>query len=128
MNYETFFQTELESLRETGNYRVFAELERKRGSFPKARKHGDGPDEVTVWCSNDYLGMGQDPDVIATMKEAVDTFGAGSGGTRRRKTRDRGRNRNRRRGLRRGQKPSRSDDASRRQLREETAPRVRNHG
>jgi 5-aminolevulinate synthase len=78
MNYETFFQAELDSLRDAGNYRVFAELERKRGHFPRATKHGDGPDEVTVWCSNDYLGMGQSPHVLRAMHDAIDSCGAGA--------------------------------------------------
>ncbi|MEL6212254.1 MAG: 5-aminolevulinate synthase, partial [Pseudomonadota bacterium] len=69
MNYETFFNEELNRLREDGNYRVFADIKRKAGSFPCAANHGEiGPDNVTVWCSNDYLGMGQHPEVLAAMK------------------------------------------------------------
>ena len=83
MNYETFFRAELDSLVEEGNYRIFAELERHRGNFPRATHYrSQGNAEVTVWCSNDYLGMGQHPKVLAAMKEAVDRYGAGAGGTR----------------------------------------------
>ena len=83
MNFEGFFEGELNTLREAGNYRVFADLERHRGSFPKATRYGDGGEsEVTVWCSNDYLGMGQNECVVEAVKSAVDAAGTGSGGTR----------------------------------------------
>ncbi|MBV2359358.1 5-aminolevulinate synthase [Thalassococcus sp. CAU 1522] len=83
MDFDSLFNAQLDTLKEEGNYRIFAELERKAGAFPKARSHDeDCPDEVTVWCSNDYLGMGQHPEVIAAMQEAVAACGCGAGGTR----------------------------------------------
>ncbi len=83
MDFDALFQAQLDTLKEDGNYRIFAELERKAGAFPRARCHDeDSPDQVTVWCSNDYLGMGQHPDVIAAMKGAIDACGVGAGGTR----------------------------------------------
>jgi 5-aminolevulinate synthase len=83
MDYDSLFRTQLDQLRREGNYRVFAELERARGNFPRARHHGgEDVSDVTVWCSNDYLGMGQHPDVLAAMHEALDRCGAGAGGTR----------------------------------------------
>lgn len=83
MDYDALCEAQLDGLREAGNYRVFAELERKRGQFPNAVRHvGDRQEQVTVWCSNDYLGMGQHPAVIAAMHTALDEYGAGAGGTR----------------------------------------------
>ena len=85
MNYEAFFQSQLDALKSEGNYRVFANLERHVGEFPKATRRRNGENDthpVTVWCSNDYLGMGQHPEVRAAMVNAIETCGAGAGGTR----------------------------------------------
>jgi 5-aminolevulinate synthase len=81
MNYEAYFAQCLDQLRVEGRYRVFANLERRRGFFPRAFE-SRVREEVTVWCSNDYLGMGQHPVVLDAMIEAVRALGAGSGGTR----------------------------------------------
>ncbi|MFV0333311.1 MAG: 5-aminolevulinate synthase [Tropicimonas sp.] len=83
MDYQGYFRQRLSDLRDEGNYRVFIDLERRRGAFPAAMRTGESTrDEVTIWCSNDYLGMGQHPDVIAAMHGAIDRCGAGAGGTR----------------------------------------------
>jgi 5-aminolevulinate synthase len=81
MDYEGFFIERVDALRAEGRYRIFADLERRCGRFPRAYDHRIGA-EVTVWCSNDYLGMGQHPVVLAAMEEALRTMGAGAGGTR----------------------------------------------
>ncbi|MEO1420424.1 MAG: aminotransferase class I/II-fold pyridoxal phosphate-dependent enzyme, partial [Pseudomonadota bacterium] len=85
MRHLKAFEDALANIHGEGRYRVFVDLHRHRGRFPKATARF--PDqteerEITVWCSNDYLGMGQDDDVIEAMHEAIDSFGAGSGGTR----------------------------------------------
>jgi 5-aminolevulinate synthase len=83
MNFDGFFNEKLDGLKKEGRYRVFIDMERHAGSFPKATRHVNGEQKpVTVWCSNDYLGMGQHPAVLAAMHEAIDKSGAGAGGTR----------------------------------------------
>ncbi len=84
MDYNQIFDNHLQNLHKEGRYRVFAPLERICGKFPKAVYHApDGSSkEVTIWCSNDYLGMGQNKTVINAIKNAVDNHGAGAGGSR----------------------------------------------
>jgi 5-aminolevulinate synthase len=83
MNYDKFFRKQVDLLRREGNYRIFQTLQRHRGDFPHATHHRErGAAPVTVWCSNDYLGMGQHPTVLEAMHEALDRCGAGAGGTR----------------------------------------------
>ncbi|MGX0976681.1 5-aminolevulinate synthase [Roseovarius sp. MBR-51] len=83
MDFDAMFTAQLDALKKEGNYRIFAELERQCGAFPKAKSHdAEAPAEVTVWCSNDYLGMGQHPVVRQAMKDAIDACGTGAGGTR----------------------------------------------
>ena len=83
MNFDALFNEQIDQLKSDGNYRYFAELERKCGKFPRASNHVEGEKrDVTVWCSNDYLGMGQHPLTIDAMCEAVQRTGTGAGGTR----------------------------------------------
>jgi 5-aminolevulinate synthase len=84
VDYQSVFNAAIERLHEEGRYRVFIDILRNKGAFPNARCFAghNGPKPITVWCSNDYLAMGQHPDVIAAMEEALHDVGAGSGGTR----------------------------------------------
>jgi 5-aminolevulinate synthase len=84
VDYDGIFKAAIDRLHEEGRYRVFIDILRTKGSFPNAHCfHGhNGPKPITVWCSNDYLGMGQHPAVVAAMEEALHSVGAGSGGTR----------------------------------------------
>src|ERR1700692_4618944 len=81
--YRSRFRESLAALRRESRYRVFADIVRRRGAYPQASLYTNQQSHpVTVWCSNDYLGMSQHPKVIAAMREAVEQAGAGSGGTR----------------------------------------------
>lgn len=82
-NYEKHFTGCLDALRKEKRYRFFKELGRHCGEFPQAGLHNSGPErDISIWCSNDYLGMGQHPKVLQAMHAALETFGAGAGGTR----------------------------------------------
>lgn len=83
VNYDNLFEQAIQDLKTENRYRVFTELGRHAGRFPRASRYTEqGPSEITIWCSNDYLGMGQHPKVLKAMKDAVDRYGAGAGGTR----------------------------------------------
>ena len=83
MNYDQIFKDALTAIRQENRYRVFADIERRVGRFPRVLLHGDGPTrEIVVWCSNDYLGMGHHPAVITAMQRAAGAHGTGAGGTR----------------------------------------------
>ncbi len=82
MRYEAAFLSAIQKIKSEGRYRVFAELERDVSQYPLVRNHGPGPENVVIWCGNDYLGQGLRPEVIAAGRAALEQMGAGSGGTR----------------------------------------------
>jgi 5-aminolevulinate synthase len=83
LDYDSIFRAAVQRLHDEGRYRVFIDILRHKGQFPNARCFGgNGPKPITVWCSNDYLGMGQNPSVVEAMEQALREVGAGSGGTR----------------------------------------------
>jgi 5-aminolevulinate synthase len=83
LDYDSIFRSAIDRLHDEGRYRVFVDILRTKGSFPNAHCFGgNGPKPITVWCSNDYLGMGQHPAVVEAMEKALHEVGAGSGGTR----------------------------------------------
>ncbi len=84
VNYDRIFEKAIDRLHEEGRYRVFIDIMRNKGAYPNARCFAghNGPKPITVWCSNDYLAMGQHPKVVSAMEEALHDVGAGSGGTR----------------------------------------------
>lgn len=88
MDYNAIFESAIDDLKAEGRYRIFMDIERNSGNFPTATHHlassgeGIGQRDIVVWCSNDYLGMGQNPEVIEAMDQALHKVGAGSGGTR----------------------------------------------
>ncbi|MAZ03764.1 MAG: 5-aminolevulinate synthase [Sneathiella sp.] len=84
MDYNSMFEQAIAALKQEKRYRVFTELRRHAGDFPRATRYLENGErqDVTIWCSNDYLGMGQHPDVLKAVKDAADTYGAGAGGTR----------------------------------------------
>jgi len=82
MDFDRFFTEALGTLKAEGNYRIYANLQRQRGAQTRAVNHQNEPREVTVWCSNDYLGMAHHPDVVGAMVNAVEACGTGAGGTR----------------------------------------------
>ena len=82
-NYSSTLQSEIDKIKDEGHYRVFNNIDRKAGQYPKATRHSNGQtEEIDVWCSNDYLGMSQNKEVISAMQSAAEKLGAGSGGTR----------------------------------------------
>ena len=84
VNYRAAFEKAVDTVRDEGRYRIFRDIRRKAGEFPRATwfKDDNTEKDITVWCSNDYLGMGQNPCIVEAVKSAVDAAGTGSGGTR----------------------------------------------